>query len=461
LAVFKSLTNCFKMNITRENIDDLNAVLKVQVEKTDFDEKVENVLKDYRKKAVIKGFRPGMVPMGLIRKMYGKAVQLDEINKIVSENIYKYLKDENLEILGDPLPKTDEQATIDFDNQENFTFSFDLGLAPVFDLNLSKKNKVTWYAIAINDKMKDDYIQNYTRRYGELLKAHLSEENDILKGKIEAIDETGNPVPEGLTVDETSLAIDLIKDKKIRKMFLGKAVNDTIDFNLRKALPDDNEIEGLLKIQKDEAKDVEGNFRFTISEISRFKPAEIGQELFDKIYGEGTVTSETEFMKRIEDEIALSLQQECDYKLSTDLKKLAIEKTEFDLPEDFLKRWLLKVNENTSEDQINEEFDSFRDDLKWQLIRNKLAKQNEVRITEDEMQKEAEKITKYQFQQYGLFYATDEQINNYAKETLKREDEAKRIADKILEEKVSALIRELVKIENKSVTVDEFNKLFE
>jgi len=461
LAVLKSQINNFEMNITRENIDDLNAVLKVQIEKADYDGNVEKVLRDYRKKAVIKGFRPGMVPMGLVRKMYGKAVMADEINKIVSENIHKYLKDEKIEILGDPLPKNNKQEAIDFNNQIDFTFSFDLGLAPAFDIKLSKKNKVTCYTITIDDKMKNDYVGNYTRRYGEFLKAGLSEEKDILKGKIEALDQNGNPLPEGPAADDASLATDLIKDKKIRKMFLGKAQNDSIDFNLRKALPNDNEIAGLLKLQKDEATNADGNFRFTISEINRFIPAEIGQELFDKIYGEGVITSEAEFMKKIEDEISMSLQQECDYKLAADLKKLATEKTEFDLPEDFLKRWLLKVNEKTTEDQINKEFDNFRHDLRWQLIRNKLAKQNEVRITEDELLMEAEKITRYQFHQYGLFYATDEQINNYAKEMLKREDEAKRIADKILEEKVTDIIKEIVKVDNKSVTVDEFNKLFE
>ena len=211
------------MNITRENIDDLNAVLKVKIEKADYEEKVENVLKDYRKKANIKGFRPGMVPIGLVKKMYGKAVQIDEINKVVTENIQKYLTDEKIEILGDPLPKADEQEKIDFDTQEDFTFSFELGLAPVIELKLSKKNKVTQYEIIIDEKMKNDYLENYTRRYGELRKADVTEEKDVLKGKIEAIDKDGNLIPEGPSVEETSLGIDIIKDKKIKKQFIGKA----------------------------------------------------------------------------------------------------------------------------------------------------------------------------------------------------------------------------------------------
>jgi trigger factor len=449
------------MNITRENIDDLNAVLKVEIRKPDYEEKVENVLKDYRKKANIKGFRPGMVPIGLVRKMYGKAVQIDEINKIVTENIQKYISDEKIEILGDPLPKADEQDKIDFDTQEDFRFTFELGISPAFDLKLTKKNKVTEYDIIVDDKMKKDYLENYTRRFGELRSAETTEEKDVIKGKIEAIDDSGNPVPEGLSAEATSLSIDIIKEKKIKKQFIGKGLNDTVDFDIQKAFPNDNEIAGLLHRKKEEVQGVEGSFRFTINEISRFHPAELGPELFNRIYGEGVVNSEEEFMKRIEDEIAANLKRESDYKLMIDIKALALEKGDFKLPEEFLKKWLLRVNEKTTSEQIEKEFDSFTKDLKWQLIRNKTARENEVKITEEELLKEAANVTRHQFQQYGLFYATDEQINNYAIETLKREEDAKRIADKILEEKVILIMKDLVKLESKSVTIDEFNKLFE
>jgi len=449
------------MNVTKENIDDLNAVLKVKIEKADYEEKVETVLKDYRKKATIKGFRPGMVPIGLIKKMYGRAVQIDEINKVVTDNIQKYLTDEKLEILGDPLPKPDEQETIDFDTQEEFTFSFELGLTPQVDLKLSKKNKVNEYDIVIDAKMRKDYLENYTRRYGELRKADLTEEKDVIKGKIEAIDNEGNLIPEGPSVDDTSLGIDIIKDNKIKEDFIGKSVGDSIDFDIKKAYPNDTEIAGILHKKKEEVENLEGNFRFTVNDISRFYPAEVGQELFNKIFGEGVVNSDEEFMKKIEEEIKANLKRESDFKLMMDIKALAMEKTDFQLPEEFLKKWLLRVNEKTTEEQIEKEFDSFRKDLKWQLIRNKVARDNEVKITEEELQKEAENITRYQFQQYGLFYATDEQIANYAKETLKREEDAKRIADKILEEKVLVFLKDMVKLESKDVTVEEFNKLFE
>jgi trigger factor len=462
LAVFlaRQLTK-IKMNITRENIDDLNAVLKVRIEKNDYEDKVETVLKDYRKKATIKGFRPGMVPIGLVKKMYGRAVTIDEINKVVTENIQKYITDEKLEILGDPIPKADEQEKIDFETQNDFTFSFELGLSPSVDLNLSKKNKVSQYEIIIDEKMRKEYLENYTRRYGELKKVEKTEEKDVIKGKIEAIDDSGIAKPEGPSVEDATIGIDIIKDKKIKKTFIGKNIDDSIDFDLKKAFPNDTEIAGILHKKKEEVADLGANYRFTIREISRFYPAEIGKALFDRIYGEGVVNSEEEFNKKIEEEIALNLKRESDFKLMMDLRALSMEKTDLQLPEEFLKRWLLRVNEKTTGEQIEKEFDSFRKDLKWQLIRNKVARDNDVKISEEELQKEAENITRYQFQQYGLFYATSEQISNYAKETLKREDDAKRIADKILEEKVLLLMKELVKLESKSVTVEEFNKLFE
>ena len=449
------------MNITTENIDDLNAILKVKIEKADYEDKVETVLKDYRKKATIKGFRPGMVPIGLIKKMYGRAVQIDEINKVVTENIQKYITDEKLEILGDPLSKADEQDKIDFDTQQDFTFSFELGLTPVFELKLSKKNKINQYNIIVDEKMRSQYLENYTRRYGELKKAEQIEEKDVVKGRIEAIDENGNVIPEGPSVEETSLGIDIIKDKKIKKEFIGKNIHETIDFDLKKAFPNDTEIAGILHKKKEEVADLGANYRFTVNEISRFYPAELGKELFHKVFGEGVINSEEEFMKKIEEEIVANLKRESDFKLMMDIKNMTMEKTDFQLPEEFLKKWLLRVNEKSTAEQIEKEFDGFRKDLKWQLIRNKVARDNEVKISEEELQKEAENITRYQFQQYGLFYTTDEQIANYAKETLKRDEDAKRIADKILDEKVILLIKELVKLEDKSVTTEEFNKLFE
>jgi trigger factor len=448
------------MNITKENIDALNAILKIEIRKPDYEEKVETVLKDYRKKANIKGFRPGMTPIGLVKKMYGKAVKADEINKLVSENLQKYITDEKLEVLGDPLQKIDEDEIFDFDNDENFSFTFELGLTPDFEVKLSKKNKLYFYEIIVDEKMKSGYADNYTRRFGDLHQAETIEGNDVIKCKIEAVDNAGNIIAEGPAAEETSLGVDLIKDDAIKQMFIGKSLNDVIDFNLKKAFPNETEIAGILTIKKEEVEKIGETFRFTVKEISRFKPAEVGKELFDKIYGEGVVATEEEFMKKLEEEIAFNLKRESEYKLSLDIKKMAIEKTPVDLPDDFLKRWLLRINEKATQEQIDAEFEHFKNDLKWQLIKNKVAKDNKIQITEEDIFEEAKKITRVQFNKYGLYHVTDEQIGEYAKETLKKEDDIKRIVDKILDEKVTETIKTLVKIDNKSVTAEEFDSFF-
>ncbi|HBE43109.1 MAG TPA: trigger factor, partial [Bacteroidales bacterium] len=278
------------MDISKETTGDLNAVLKVKIGKPDYEERVETVLKDYRKKANIKGFRPGMVPIGIIKKMYGTAVKLDEINKMVSENVHKYLVDEKIKILGDPLPISDENEQFDIENSDEFTFSFELGLSPDFELNLSKKNKVTLHEIIIDDKMKNDYVSNYTHRYGEFRKADISGEKDMLKGRIEAVSENGEIIPEGISAEETTLSLNIIKDEEIKKTFIGKNENESVDFNIRKAFPNTTEIAGLLRKDNTEVENLDGDFRFTIKEISRFCPAETGPDLFNKIYGEGVVS---------------------------------------------------------------------------------------------------------------------------------------------------------------------------
>ena len=444
------------MNITKENLDDLNAILTIEISKPDYEEKVETVLKDYRKKATLKGFRPGMTPIGLIKKMYGTAAKIEEINKLVGESIQKYITDEKLEILGDPMQKIDDEEMFDFENKDDFSFSFELGLTPVFEIKLSKKNKLNFYEIGVDEKMKNGYVDNYTRRFGDIHDVETVEENDVLYGKMEAVDN----IVEGLSDEESSFSVDLIKDDEIKQKFIGKTINDTVDFDLRKAFPNETEIAGILRKKTEEIKTIAGIFRFTINRISRFKPAETGQELFDKVYGKGVVSTQEEFMQKIEEEIAANLKLESEYKLSLDAKKLALDKTTFDLPEEFLKKWLLKANKEATQEQIDSEFEQFKNDLKWRLIVNKAASEHKVQISEEDMMSEAEKITRSQFYQYGMYNVTDEQISNYAKETLKREADVKRIADKILDNKVIEIIKNLVKIEPKNVTAEEFDKLF-
>ncbi|MCF8222825.1 MAG: trigger factor [Bacteroidales bacterium] len=448
------------MNITRENIDDLNAILKVEVVKDDYEGKVNDVLKEHKKKANIKGFRPGKVPFGLIKKMYGDGVQLEEINKIVSEALGNYISEEKLDILGDPLPRRDDNEKIDFATQDDFVFSFDLGLAPEFEVKLSARNKVPYYQIKVDKKLKDDFLDNYRRRFGTYEDADIVTEEDMLKGDIVKLSDQGEPLNDTLKRD-SSLSVKVIKDEDVKKEFTGKKAGDSVDFDIRKSFPNDHEIAGLLQTEHDKLQGADGTYRFVINKVNRFKMADVNQELFDKVYGEGTVKSEEEFMAKLEDEIQENLSKESDYKLNLDAKDMVIDKTKFDLPEEFLKKWLIQTNKDITEEDIEKDFDSFMRDLRWQLIRNKIAKENEFKVEQEDMVKEAVEFTRIQFQQYGIFNAEESQLEMYAKEILKKEDDARRIAEKVIDDKVIGKIKEEIKTDTKKVTTDEFNKLFQ
>jgi len=440
------------MNVTRENIDALNATVRIDIVKADYEEKVEKKLREYRRTASIKGFRPGHVPSQMIRKMYGTSVLVDEINTIVSESLSEFIKNEKLDILGDPIPKQDGH-TFEPEKSEEFSFTFELGLAPEFEVSLTKKNKLTRYQIEPDAKMVADYVDNYARRNGEFVVADQSDEKDMLKGTITS--------PDGTVInEEASLSVDMVKDEEIKKDFIGKKGGDSISFDIRKAFPNDYEIAGLLKKQKDEAKELNGIYTITVREVSRFTPAENNQELWDKVYGEGAVSSAEEFEAKVTEEIRVFFGRESEYKLHTDARDLVLEKSQFDLPEEFLKRWLLRVNEKTTAEDIEKDWSHFRDDLRWQLIKNRVAKNNEVKITDEEILEEAKTFTRAQFSQYGLYYATDEQVASFAGDMLKKEDEARRIAEKVLDTKILNIIIDSVKVEDKSVSPEEFNKLF-
>ena len=445
------------MNITRENIDDLNAIIRVEIKREDFEEKVTSVLKDYKKKSNLRGFRPGNAPFGLIKKLYGDAVMAEEINKLVAESLSEYIKSENLEILGEPLPSVEN--TLDLEGNDSFEFAFEVGLTPAFDLKLTAKNKLPWYEIKIDDKLRKEFLENYTRRYGKYEEADSIEEDDLVKADIFQLDEKGNIRDEGLSALNSTMSIAVIKDKEIKKRITGSKRGDEIDFDIDIAYPNDQEKSGLLQIDKERAGEITGMFRTKIIAINRFSHAELNQELFDQVYGEGTISGEEEFMNKLEEEIRTNLNRESDYKLNLDARQLAIDKTEFNLPEEFLKKWLSKANPEISNEDIEKDFPRFIEDLRWQIIKNRIASDNEMKIEPEELMNEARNYTRAQFRQYGLYYAPDEQIDQFAGEMLKREEDYRKIAEQVLEVKVMTSIREMVKVDTKKVTSEEFNKI--
>jgi trigger factor len=450
------------MNISREEIDDLNVVLKLELTKEDYDDRVTNVLKDYRKKANIPGFRPGKVPFGLVNKMYRKPVLVEEINKLVSETLSKYLVDEKLNILGEPLPHEGENKSIDWDADEDFEFKFDLGLAPEFDVKISNKDKVPYYKIKIDKTLIDKHIDNYTSRLGDNISVEGIEEKDILVVSVEQLDDTGNPVEGGLKNDEARISIEIIKDKKIKESFLNANKGDSIKTDIRKAYPNNTEIASILKIKAEEAEQINGDFNFTINDVLRFKKAEVNQELFDKIYGEGNVNSEDEFREKISEEAAKGLINDSEYKFKIDVKDSLVKKFKSKLPDEFLKRWLFAINEGkfTMED-IEKDFDKFTEDLKWQLLKDRIASENEIKVNEEDIQTAARDSARMQFSYYGMNNVPDEHLDSFAQRILEDKEQLRKLGEGKLEEKIIQHVRTVIKVDEKDITAEKFNKMFE
>ena len=449
------------MNIAKKEIDQNNATVTITVEKADYAEKVEKNLRDYRKKANMPGFRPGMVPMGLIKKMYGKAIEAEEINKLVSDKLYDYIRENNLNILGEPLPSETEQPEIDFDTQEKFEFVFDLGIAPEFDVNLTQKDKVNFYNITVSNEMIENQVKSYTGRYGKYVQEEEVVENDMLKGELFELD--GKAVKEdGIHVEGAVLTPAYMKDKAQKKLFAGAKKGDVIVFNPKKAYENAAEIASMLKISKEEAENITSDCQITIESITRYHEAEINQELFDKVYGEGVVTGEEEFRNKIKESILESLKSDSDYKFSMDAREMLVKKLDkVTFPDAFLKRWLLAANKDLTAEKLDEDYSKLLLDLKWYLIKDKLMKTNEVKVEPAEVEEYAKKVARAQFAQYGMVGIEDDILANYAKDMLKKEDTIKSIVDKVAEDKVFDAVKKAVKLNEKEISVDDFNKMFE
>ncbi len=450
------------MQITKENIDELNAVLKVKVEKGDYDEKVDEVLKDYRKKVKMDGFRPGKVPAGLVRKMYRTPVMVEEINKLVSESITGYLTEEKINILGEPLPSKEQQKDLDWETQSEFEFSFDLGLAPELVISLSQKDKVPMYEIQIDKKMIAETKDSYAQRMGSMIPADQVSGDEIIVGDFTQIDKEGNPVEGGIVSEGARFSMEVVKDNKVKTSMTARQVGDFAEMDIRAAFPNENEVASLLKIDKSTVPEIAPNFRLEIKEISHFEKAGIDQDMWDKLYGENEVKSETEFEVKITEELKKGMAGDAEYRFTIDARNMLLKKLKFDLPVEFLKRWLTIVNKDKfTPEQINEDYHKFEDDLKWQLVRDRIVKDQEIKVEAEEIKAQAREMALMQFRQYGMMDVPEENLNNYAAEMLKNEDELRRTHDKLSEQKVVAWLKETVRVDNKQISLEKFRKLFE
>lgn len=449
------------MNIVRKDIDSNNATITISIEKADYSEKVEKTLRDYRKKANIPGFRPGMVPMGLLKKMYGKAILGEEINKILSDELYKYIHDNKVNMLGEPLPNDTEQKDIDFNTQEEFEFVFDLGLAPEFEVELNKKDKVKYYQITPGEEMINNQIKSYTGRFGKYIQEEVVEEKDMIKGELfELVD--GKAHETGINVNDAVLTPSYMKDEATKALFVGAKKGDVITFNPKTAFENEAEIASLLKISKEAVGNVASDFQITIESITRYVEAEVNQELFDKVFGEGVITSEEAFIGKIKETLQENLLQDSEYKFGLDARDALVKKYEsLSFPDAFLKRWLLATSKNLTEETLEADYPKMIADLKWQLIKDKIAKANELKVENEDVEAYGRKIARSQFAQYGMIGLDDSILDNYAKDLLKKEETLKNIIDKVAEDKVLAIVKDAVKLETKEVSIEEFNKMFE
>lgn len=451
------------MNITKESIDELTATLTVKIEKNDYESSVNEVLKNYRKKANMPGFRPGKVPMGLVKKLYGKAATADEVNKVLSNNMSKYIIDEKLNILGDPLPDEEKQKKIDWDKDEDFEFVFDIALTPEFSIQLDKRNNFPYYKITADEKMIEQQEQNYANQHGENKPVEKAEGKDTMKGVFIQLDENNKELENGIKAEDVLVAPDVMKDEEIKKEFYSKSKGDEIIVDLNKIYDNNaNLIAGLLKISKEKAEKIKGNFKFIIFDILRFTPAEINEDLFKKVYGEDTdIKTEDQFKAKIKEELEKNLEMSSDYKFSMDCRDRLVEKTKFDLPENFLKRWIKETNNKLTDEQIEKDFDNFMKDLRWQLIYGKILKDNSIEIKEEEVLASAKKIASMQFRQYGLFNLPESQLDAYAAKILENEEEKKRIESQVGVDKAIEYIKSKVTIDEKEISQDDFQKLME
>lgn len=453
------------MNIIKEDIDSLNAVLKVEIAKDDYSEKVEESLKAYRKQAKLDGFRPGKVPMGLMRKMYGTHMMIDQINNLISDNLQKFISENKLHILGEPIPNVDKQQEIDWKTQENFEFFYDIALAPEVDIKLTKKNKLPFHKIVVDDKMIDQQIDQMKSSLGSQVSVQEIDGTEVVKVDVAECNEDGTLVENGHTKENASILVSTIKDEdKKKEYFIGKKIGESIIVKPLDIFRNETEVAAMLSLESSNSEGLSKMYKFEIREINRFVPAELNQDFFDKAFGEGVISSEEEMRTKIKEDGEKRFIQNSDYKLLLDFKDKMINDLNLELPEAFLKRWLIEANKDKKEitpEQIDSDFPLFMEDLKWQIIKGDLIKKNELTISEEELKTAAKEYARAQLMQFGFYHATEEDIERWGTEILQNREQGQKVYETELDKRLTALIKDSVKLEEKEVSLDEFNKMFE
>ena len=450
------------MNVSLKNIDAVSGIVKVEIVKADYADKVEKGLRNFRQKANVPGFRKGMVPMGMVKKMYGKSVLAEEVNKLVSEGLFGFIREKELNVLGEPLPNETEQKEINFDLQEDFEFCFDVALAPEINVELSKEDTLPYYQIAVTNEMVEKQIEFYRDNFGNYDKVEEVEEKDMVKGLVVEL-ENGEPKANGLVVENAVIMPLYIKDAEEKAKFMGAKNNSVVVFNPSKAYDGtEAEIAAFLKVEKDQVASYTGDFSFEIAEITRHKEAELNEELFTRVFGEGVVSTAEEFTNKIKESLAEQFAPESDFKFLSDAKDLLVAKAgELAFPEAILKRFMLAQDERKTAESIDEDFPKVIEDLKFHLIKEKLVKENDLKVEEADITAFGKRVAKAQFAQYGMISVPEDVLDNYAKDMLKNKETLRNVIDRAVEEKLSSWLKEQVKLDVKEVSAEDFGKLAE
>lgn len=447
------------MKVSFDCPDKINGLLTVTIEEDDFKNDVEKELKNYRKRANVPGFRPGMVPMGLIRRQYGNAVKMDVVNNKLSEEVNKYIQDNKINMLGMPLG-SEKQTPVDLEKDAPYTFMFDIAVAPEFDIELSDKDAIDYYDITVDDKLVDQQVDGFASRFGAYQKAEEYKDGDVLKGDLRELDAEGNTKEGGVEVEGATVMPQYLKDDDQKKLFEGAKAGDIITFNPYKAYAGGAEVATLLKVEREKKDDYQGDFSYQITEVQHFEKHAVDQELFDQVFGKDEVKDEKSFREKIAEGVKQQLATDEDFRFLQDLRKYAEEKVgQLTYPDALLKRVLKENNKDKDDEFINKNYEASLKDLTWSLIKNKLAEKAEVKVNDDDVKNVAREIARAQFAQYGMQNVGEEYVNNYAEELLKQRDTVNQFAERAVDEKLVAAIKPVVKLNHKEISLEDFNKM--
>ena len=443
------------MNITKKELDKLNAEITISVTPADYEPKVKEGIKKVQKQAAMPGFRQGKVPEGLIKKQYGTQIMVDEINKLLNDAIYKFIEDNKLEILGNPMPK--QETPVDFASQTDFEFTYELGLAPEFNVALGKDLSFNYKTVKIDDELIEKYIKDVRRNYGKPVNPETASEKDVVFVDINELDETGNIKPGGV-FKSTSIGLDRLKNESAKTKLTGVKKEDKVIIPVNELYETALDKSVSLGIDKEAAEQFNANLQLTVKNIARLEDAELDQELFDKIYGQGVVTTEAEFRDKIKHELGLMFSVDADRFLQQEIEKTMVEKLNLNLPDAFLKRWLMAVNEKPiTGEQLENEYPMYAKSMQWKLIENKIIKNNSISVNADEAAEEAKAYIRSEYARYGQ-KPTDEELDQITKNLLSKEKEAQKIFENLYAKKVLDLIKSSCTLNTKEVSYDDFFK---